>query len=928
MKGKDDENTGALSTSEPAPPLELQRSSAAAAAGGAPPSAALSPGKKRACDSGGAAEADCVQVLPLGAGCEVGRSCVVVSFGNMKVMFDCGVHPAHSGIGALPLFDGEDVSKVDVCLITHFHLDHCGALPYLLTKTGFRGRVFMTQPTRLIARLLWHDYARMGRLAEGEGGGVSLFSEEDIEYTLQVVETLDFRQQVQVGEAKISCYGAGHVVGACMFVVEVGGVRVLYTGDFSREKDRHVPVAEVPQTDVHVLISESTYGVHVHEARPLRERRLIKAVVETVTRGGKVLMPVFALGRAQELLLILDEHWTQQPLLHRIPIFFVSPLSAKSMAVFEAFVDMCGEELRNRALQGDNPFHLRHVRTVGSLEQIASSIHGPSPCVLLAAPGMLQAGASREAFEAWAGSRQNLVLLTGYTVRGTLADELRKDQEVLQLADRQLRRRCLVEVISFSAHSDYMQTRDFVSLLRVPNVVLVHGERSEMKRLQEKLVFENPALSVFTPEILQTVALHFKPNRCAVALGDAANKLQQLLPHKPISCLPIKHEQQQQEQQQEGEGFAGCVDDDWDSLLLLQQGQQPLLVAAAETESLTGIACATLQQKIRTPFPRPLSCLMHAAADVFDDVQPLKCTCSSGSSKSSSSSGSSEGATEEAVQQPVECCCAFLVAGCVSVRRVPKQEHLNSPAAASAADAAAAGPCCGAAEIEVSWLSSPTADLVADSVLFLSCDLLRLCLEGFPAEADGCAAAAAAATTAAVADGELLLLQIVKQHLTEQFGPVRICRKLKSATLPIAEAAEATAAAAAVAESQRYEDVLLEDLRSASHSSSSSSSSIVDGFDLCLVFRAAAEQTPTAAAGAAAAGAAAAGAAAATAAAVKSEISATQVSSVHGEEGDSVEVCVDFTTRKVECIDSAVQQRVRTLVARVEKSFLPVESPF
>ncbi|KAL8452769.1 hypothetical protein Emag_002212 [Eimeria magna] len=442
-----------------------------------------------------------------------------------------------------------------------------------------------------------------------------------------------------------------------------------------------------------------------------------------------------------------------------------------------------------------------------------------------------------------------------------------------------------------------------------------------MRRLQEKLLFENPALSVFTPEILQTVAFHFKPNRCAIALGKAAERLNLLLPHKPISCVKQEqqqHQQQQQQQQQqqeqqeqqeegeEGEGLGGCVEADWDSLLLLQQGQQPLLVAAAETECLTGIACATLQQKIRAPFPRPLSCLMHAAADIFDDVQPLKCTCSS--SCSSSSSSSEEKVAEDTLQQPIECCCAFLVAGCVSVRRVDEQMNRSPPAAAAvaadpaaahapaAAPAAAAVPCCGAAEIEVSWESSPTADLVADSVLFLSCDLLRPCLEGFPAETDGSAAAAAAAAAAApVPDEELLLLQIVKQHLEEQFGPVRICRKLKTAAAAPPTAAAAAAATAAAAEPQRYEDVLLEDLLSASKCSSSNSSNsssigCADALDLCLVFRAATEQT---------AAAAAAAAAAATAEGVKSDSSETQVSSSRAEGRDFVEVYVNFTTREV-----------------------------
>lgn len=326
-----------------------------AAAGG---QEAAASGSSEAKGEGTALPSEKVQVVALGAGCEVGRSCVVVKFEGFTAMFDCGVHPAHSGIGSLPLFDGEEMAQVDVCLITHFHLDHCGALPYLLTRTSFRGRVLMTQATRAVARLLWQDSARVGRFASdwsgapaGDEGAGPLFTEADIDYALQVIETLDFRQQLRIGPARISCYGAGHVVGACMFLIEVNGVRVLYTGDFSREVDRHVPVAELPETQVHVLICESTYGVQVHEPRGLREKRLLRCVASTVERGGKVLLPVFALGRAQELLLILDEHWMKHKHLHKVPIYFVSPLSSKSMAVFEAFLDMCGEGLREKALQ-------------------------------------------------------------------------------------------------------------------------------------------------------------------------------------------------------------------------------------------------------------------------------------------------------------------------------------------------------------------------------------------------------------------------------------------------------------------------------------------------------------------------------------------------------------------------------------------------
>lgn len=186
-------------------------------------------------------------ITPLGAGCEVGRSCVVVTSEGRSVMFDCGIHPAHSGIGALPVFDAIDISKIDVCLVTHFHLDHCGALPYFISKTPFKGKVFMTEPTKAIARLLWNDYAAMSKLVTASSTNMSasrefsseymdtcgtLFDETDIEKALDVCDVINFGQTLHLKELGISitCLRAGHVLGACMFSVEIANRRILYTG--------------------------------------------------------------------------------------------------------------------------------------------------------------------------------------------------------------------------------------------------------------------------------------------------------------------------------------------------------------------------------------------------------------------------------------------------------------------------------------------------------------------------------------------------------------------------------------------------------------------------------------------------------------------------------------------------------------------------
>lgn len=240
-----------------------------------------------------------MQIIPLGAGCEVGRSCVILRFKGSTIMFDCGVHPAFNGLAALPYFDEFDLSEVDLLLVTHFHLDHCGAVPYFTEKTNFTGRVFMTHATKAIYKIILNDYVRV------TSGEDKLYDEKDLMRSMERIELIDYHQVVTHKGVSFTALNAGHVLGAAMFNVEVAGVRALYTGDFSCHEDRHLRGAEAPSESPHVLIVESTYGVQTHGPADVREARFTSFVHKVVARGGRCLIPVFALGRAQELLLIL-----------------------------------------------------------------------------------------------------------------------------------------------------------------------------------------------------------------------------------------------------------------------------------------------------------------------------------------------------------------------------------------------------------------------------------------------------------------------------------------------------------------------------------------------------------------------------------------------------------------------------------------------
>ncbi|MDP2439747.1 MAG: MBL fold metallo-hydrolase, partial [archaeon] len=327
-------------------------------------------------------------------------------------------------MAGLPYFDCiEDPSKIDLLLVSHFHLDHAASLPYFLEKTTFAGRVFMTHPTKAVSKMLMSDYIRVSNVSVEE----MLYSEADLERCMEKVEAINFHQEISHNGIKFHSYNAGHVLGAAMFMIEIAGVKILYTGDYSREEDRHLMGAETPPYEPDILIIESTYGVQNHEPREERERRFTSAVSDIVNRGGKCLIPVFALGRAQELLLILDEHWEKTPRLHSAKIYYASALAKKFMTVYETYINMMNDRIRQQ-FTVRNPFLFNHIFNLDGKEHLLDRSN-TDPCVVMASPGMLQSGLSRELFDAWCTDQRNGVVVPGYCVEGTLAKTIMSNPE-------------------------------------------------------------------------------------------------------------------------------------------------------------------------------------------------------------------------------------------------------------------------------------------------------------------------------------------------------------------------------------------------------------------------------------------------------------------------------------------------------------------
>ncbi|KAH9061372.1 beta-lactamase-like protein [Lactarius vividus] len=474
------------------------------------------------------ADVPTLSITLLGAGQEVGRSCCVLQYRDITIVLDAGVHPAHTGMASLPFIDELDWSTVDAILVTHFHLDHAAALTYITEKTNFRegkGKVYMTHPTKALHKFMMQDFVRMSNSSTD-----ALISPLDLSMSISSIIPVSVHQLITpCPGVTFTPYHAGHVLGACMYMIDIAGLKVLYTGDYSREEDRHLVKAEVPPIRPDVLIVESTYGVQSLEGREEKELRFTNLVHSIIRRGGHVLLPTFALGRAQELLLILDEYWKKHPDLHNVPIYYASSLARKCMAVYQTYIHTMNSNIRTRFARRDNPFVFKHISNVPQARGWERKIAEGPPCVVLASPGMLQPGTSRELFELWAPDPRNGLIVTGYSVEGTLArDIMNEPEEVTGVKGNTIPRKLSVDYISFSAHVDYSQNSEFIDMIKAPHIVLVHGEQTAMGRLraalQAKYKNRDEDIKVHSPRNLETLNLTFRPERVAKVIGGLASK--------------------------------------------------------------------------------------------------------------------------------------------------------------------------------------------------------------------------------------------------------------------------------------------------------------------------------------------------------------------------------------------------------------------
>tara|TARA_Y100000310_G_C20684375_1_gene818028 strand:- start:712 stop:2613 length:1902 start_codon:yes stop_codon:yes gene_type:complete len=428
-----------------------------------------------------------VRLTFLGAARQVGRSCFLLQTEESNVLLDCGINVAATGEDSHPFFNAPEfnIGDLDAVIISHSHLDHVGLLP-LLFKYGYRGPVYMTAPTRDVSSLLLLDLISVGQKDARE----ALFTSTDIKEMVKHVVTLGYDEVTDVTpDVRLTFYNAGHILGSAMCHLHIGeGLHnLLYTGDMNYELTNLLAPAVTKFPRLETIMIESTYGGkdNVQASRTECEDYLIGIINNTIKRGGKVLLPVLGVGRAQEMQIIL-ERAMREGRIEKVP-FFLQGMVRDVTAIHTVYPDFFNNKIKQAVFhKGENPFLSEIFKQVGSRKEMMQVVEETGPCIIMATSGMMTGGASVDYFKHLADDAKNSMVLTCYQGPGSLGKKLQDGEKeiMFQEGNKQVPIKVAMDIHAihgFTGHSDRKQLVNFVSKLnpKPKKLIAIHGEQSK-----------------------------------------------------------------------------------------------------------------------------------------------------------------------------------------------------------------------------------------------------------------------------------------------------------------------------------------------------------------------------------------------------------------------------------------------------------------
>ena len=427
-----------------------------------------------------------VYIFCLGGVKEEGRSCFIVMTSESKIMLDCGINPGeNNAIDAYPRIDWFDfkLEDLDAIIISHAHIDHQGFLPTLF-KYGYDGPVYCTEPTLPLMNLLQLDSVKISQ----NNGVYCPYEIRDINEIIKHCITLPYGKPTDISpDTTITLNNAGHIMGSATVHLNISGAHnILYSGDYKYAKTQLLDSAVSNYPRVETLITESTYGA---SSDLMPDQRVVynsftENINQTLTNGGKVLIPVPAVGRAQEIMLVLDKEMKEGRLIEA-PIYIEGMISEAS-AIHMSYAHYLGQEVRRSVSQGINPFQSEYFTVVNGWGKRDEVLKDQNPAIIMATSGMLEGGPSVEYFKEIATKENNKMIFVSYQINGTLGRRVLdgNTNEVSMMEKngkvKVIPLKCKTQKIDgFSGHSDFNQILNFVSRIKPKRVLVNHGERTK-----------------------------------------------------------------------------------------------------------------------------------------------------------------------------------------------------------------------------------------------------------------------------------------------------------------------------------------------------------------------------------------------------------------------------------------------------------------
>lgn len=454
-----------------------------------------------------------VRISTLGGCREVGRSCMLLSTPESRIIIDCGINVG-SDDSATPFLYVPEVyplNQVDAVVLTHAHLDHAGLVP-MLYKYGYEGPIYCTPPTRDLFVLLQLDYIEV----TGREGRRLPYDSNLIKQALKHTITLNYGDVTDIApDTKLTMHNAGHILGSSIahFHIGDGLYNVAFTGDFKYERTRLFDPAVNSFPRLETLVTEATYGGtnSIQPSRKEAENNLIKVVKETISRGGKVIIPAFAVGRSQEVMVVLEEA-IRKKTIDEVPVY-LDGMIFEATAIHTSYPEYLNSDLRELIFhRGINPFLSECFVQVENPSKRTEVIDGP-PCVILATSGMLNGGPILEYLKRLGPDDKNTLVIVGYQAEGTLGRRIQKGWKEVPLSAEGKTQTAKINlevttVDGFSGHSDRNQLMEYIRRIypKPGRILTNHGDESSCLDLASSL-YKRYRIPTMAPMNLETVRL-------------------------------------------------------------------------------------------------------------------------------------------------------------------------------------------------------------------------------------------------------------------------------------------------------------------------------------------------------------------------------------------------------------------------------------